>query len=191
MPGRHADRHRDHEGHGAKLQRHRQLLRDQRAHRLADAPGIAEVAVQHVADPVQILHRQRAVEPQFGADLRQHRGSPRSSPASTSAGSPGMSCCRPNTRMLTSSSVGMICGMRAPRCPFTTRPPALQPDHAVRHRPEALTLSPTCRRCCADVEIVSGRSCRTCRHIGCRAPCAWPVRLDARLVQQLSTAGLP
>ena len=54
------------------MQRHRQLLEDQLRHRLADAPGEAEVALQHIADPVQVLHRQRPIEPQLGADLRQH-----------------------------------------------------------------------------------------------------------------------
>ena len=34
--------------------------------------GKAEVPLQHIADPVEILHRQRPIEPQLGADLRQH-----------------------------------------------------------------------------------------------------------------------
>ena len=40
--------------------------------RLPRAPGIAQVALHHVADPVQVLHRQRAIQPKLLPDLRQN-----------------------------------------------------------------------------------------------------------------------
>ncbi len=81
---------------------------------------IAEVALHHAAHPVAVLHHQRLVQPQLGADLRQHRRVALL-PGETRAGSPGMSCCRPNTSMLTSSRVGMTCAMRSRDGPSSRR----------------------------------------------------------------------
>ena len=58
-------------------------------------------------DPVQVLHRQGPVEPKLGPDLRHHLRIAAVLPGhAPSAGSPGISCCKENTRMLTSSRVG-------------------------------------------------------------------------------------
>jgi hypothetical protein len=72
MPGRTADRQRDHESHAAELQRHRQLLHHQLEHRLLRAHRFAEVALQHAADPVRVTYRQGFVEVQLGAQVRDH-----------------------------------------------------------------------------------------------------------------------
>ena len=58
-----ADQERDHDRHRRQLHCHRQLLRDQLAHRHLDAQRLAEVARQHALDPVDILHRDRLIEP--------------------------------------------------------------------------------------------------------------------------------
>ncbi len=50
------------------------FCREQRQHRLADAPALPEIAVQHVAEPVEVLDGQRPVEPELRADLRDDRG---------------------------------------------------------------------------------------------------------------------
>ena len=47
--------------------------RDQRAHRLLHAQRLAEVAVQHAAQPVEIANRKRLVEVQRFAQVRDHR----------------------------------------------------------------------------------------------------------------------
>src|SRR5690349_12833967 len=69
-------------------------------------------------------------------------GSPRSSPASTSAGSPGMSCCKAKTRTLTSRIVGMTCSSLVVRWPrkLLRQAHALQPHHPVRYLLVALYL---------------------------------------------------
>src|SRR5437879_5649226 len=74
----------------------------------------------------------------------------RSSPAITSAGSPGNRCCSEKIRIDTKNSVGISCRTRLPRkfsMAFVSRAPPsslqLQPDHAhqaVRHLPIALEL---------------------------------------------------
>ncbi len=72
--GGNADQERDHDRHRGELQRHRQLLRDQVAHRHLDAQRLAEVAGQHALDPVDVLHRDRLIEPVLLADLLDHGG---------------------------------------------------------------------------------------------------------------------
>ena len=69
---------------------------------------LAEVAGQHALDPVKILHRDRTIEPVLLANLAITAGS-RSSPAITSAGSPGNRCCREKIRIDTKNSVGINC----------------------------------------------------------------------------------
>ena len=69
-----ADQEGDHDRHRGELHRHRQLLRDQVEHRHLDAERLAEVARQHALDPVDILHRDRLIEPVLLADLRDHVG---------------------------------------------------------------------------------------------------------------------
>ena len=66
----------------------------------------------------------------------------RSSPASTSAGSPGISCCRQNTMTLTRKMVGMICAMRSPRWDFIA--PAYWPIFRplIRISPSAIGVNP-------------------------------------------------
>ena len=72
--GGNADQEGDHDRHRRQLQRHRQFLRDQLAHRHLDAQRLAEVAGQHALDPVEILHRDRPIEPVLLADLRDDGG---------------------------------------------------------------------------------------------------------------------
>ena len=72
--GGNADQERDHDRHRAELERHRQLLRDQLAHRHLDAQRLAEVARQHALDPVDVLHGDRLIEPVLLADLLDHGG---------------------------------------------------------------------------------------------------------------------
>ena len=59
---RDADDQRDDDRHQRELDRDRQLLGDQRRHRLLHAQRLAEVALQHAAEPVDVAHRQRLVE---------------------------------------------------------------------------------------------------------------------------------
>ena len=72
--GGNADQERDHDRHRGELHRHRQLLRDQLAHRHLDAQRLAEIAGQHALDPVDILNRDRLIELVLLADLRDHGG---------------------------------------------------------------------------------------------------------------------
>ena len=74
MPAGMPIRKRDHDRHRGELDRHRQLLRDQLAHRHLDAQRLAEIAGQHALDPVDVLHRHRLIEPVLLADLRDHVG---------------------------------------------------------------------------------------------------------------------
>ncbi len=69
-----ADQERDHDRHRGELDRHRQLLRDQFAHRHLVAQRLAEVARQHALDPVDVLDRHRLIEPVLLADLFDHFG---------------------------------------------------------------------------------------------------------------------
>ena len=74
MPAGMPIRKRDHDRHRRQLHRHRQLLRDQLAHRHLDAHRLAEIAGQHALDPVDVLHRERLIEPVLLADLLDHLG---------------------------------------------------------------------------------------------------------------------
>ncbi len=68
--GGNADRERDHDREARELERHRQLLGDQRGHRLLHAQRLAEVALHHAAEPVEVAHRQRLVEVHLLAQVR-------------------------------------------------------------------------------------------------------------------------
>ena len=72
--GGNADQEGDHDRHRRQLHRHRQFLRDQLAHRHLDAQRLAEVAGQHALDPVDVLHRNRLIEPVLLADLGDDLG---------------------------------------------------------------------------------------------------------------------
>ena len=85
---------------------------DQLAHRLLHAQRLAEVAVQHAADPVQVAHRQRLVEMQLLAQVRDHGRVALLAGEDRSPGSPGSSCCSPKISIETKISVGTIVAMR-------------------------------------------------------------------------------
>jgi hypothetical protein len=112
--GGNADQERDHDRHRGELDRHRQLLRDQLEHRHLDAQRLAEVARQHALDPVDVLHRDRLIEPVLRRICAITSGS-RSSPAITSAGSPGSNCCSEKISIDTKNSVGISCRRRLAR----------------------------------------------------------------------------
>jgi hypothetical protein len=40
--------------------------------RHSDAPGKAEIARQHIANPIEVLFVNRPIKPELRADLRQH-----------------------------------------------------------------------------------------------------------------------
>ena len=107
-----ADQQRDHDRHRGELQRHRQLLQRSRSSTgtlmRIDSPRSPD---EHALDPVDVLHRDRLIEAVLLADLRDHVGIA-SSPAMTSAGSPGSNCCSEKISTDTKNSVGMSCSSR-------------------------------------------------------------------------------
>ena len=188
-PRRHADQHRNDERHDAKLQRHRQLLRDQLRHRLADAPGIPEIALQHVAHPVQVLHRQRPIEPQLGADLRQHLRI-----AALLAGQHQRRIARHELLQAEHQHADQqqrrndLRDARAEMSAHYLRHlQALQADHAVRHRAEAVQLRRHADDVARRVQIDDRQVLPLLRHICCverLAACAMSV-MPRACVQQL------
>ena len=72
--GGHADQQRDDDGDAGELERDRELFQDQVEHRLLDALRLAEVPLQHAAGPVHVTHRQRIVQVQRAAQVRDDGG---------------------------------------------------------------------------------------------------------------------
>ena len=72
--GGNADQKSDHDRHRGQLHRHRQFFGDQVAHGNLDTQGFAEVAGRNAFDPIEILHRDRSIEPVLLAYLRDHGG---------------------------------------------------------------------------------------------------------------------
>ncbi|MCW2084981.1 UNVERIFIED_ORG: hypothetical protein M2193_007156 [Bradyrhizobium japonicum] len=70
MPIKNAIRDR----HRAELERHRQFLRDQLAHRHLVAQGLAEIAGEDSLEPVDILHGDRLIELVLLPDLLDRGG---------------------------------------------------------------------------------------------------------------------
>jgi hypothetical protein len=62
-PDRHGDDHGDQEGDADQEKSLRQVKRQQRVDADVELVGVAQVPVQQLADVIQVLHRQRVVQP--------------------------------------------------------------------------------------------------------------------------------
>ncbi len=110
-----ADRERDDDRHRGELQRDRQLLQDEIAHRHLDAHRLAEIARQHALASSTRTGPAAADRAGTAARICSITAGSRSSPAMTRAGSPGSSCCSEKMITDTKNSVGTSCRSRRPR----------------------------------------------------------------------------
>ena len=66
---RNADGQRNDDRHRSELHRHRQFFEDQLEHGLLDPHRLAEISGKNAFDPIDVLQRQRLIEPILLADL--------------------------------------------------------------------------------------------------------------------------